>query len=302
MQYPPENLWNWYMKRSEMSADNKTNHCLNALKGIGCIGVVFIHVMFPGKFGLAIKTLARFAVPLFFMTSGYYLYSDKTEVVQKRLPKKIQRTVVLAVESIAVYLLYAVIVHLATGSSAACKEWFHAVFNLKYAVRIILDNNLTRFGAGPLWFLLALIWCYVLSAALNKMGLIKHAYILIPVLLLGRVVVIAVTGISDYTGNFVFSGLPYFFVGYFAAKYINVVVKVRKRLILVMVVTAAVVSVVLAVIHAPAYRTELFVIIYALAAFAFTLISPDSLQGTYLEKIGGGVLYWGICIPFPDLV
>ena len=45
---------------------------LNFIKGIACIGVVFIHVGFPGKFGLIIAKLCQFAVPIFAMTANTF--------------------------------------------------------------------------------------------------------------------------------------------------------------------------------------------------------------------------------------
>lgn len=42
------------------------NYSLDFLKGIGCIGVVFIHIFFPGVFGRIIMKISQFAVPVFF--------------------------------------------------------------------------------------------------------------------------------------------------------------------------------------------------------------------------------------------
>lgn len=53
------------------------NRCLNFFKGLGCIFVIFIHFPFPGEIGRIISGLARFAVPLFFMISGYYAYNSR---------------------------------------------------------------------------------------------------------------------------------------------------------------------------------------------------------------------------------
>lgn len=44
---------------------SQRNSLLNFFKGIGCVGVVWIHVMFSGAAGRAVSTLAAFAVPLF---------------------------------------------------------------------------------------------------------------------------------------------------------------------------------------------------------------------------------------------
>ena len=51
----------------------KQNECLNFFKGIACILVVSLHVRFPVEaVDGVIQCIARFAVPLFFMISGYY--------------------------------------------------------------------------------------------------------------------------------------------------------------------------------------------------------------------------------------
>lgn len=42
------------------------NPMLDFIKGIACICVVFIHVTFPDRFGLILKNICGYAVPLFF--------------------------------------------------------------------------------------------------------------------------------------------------------------------------------------------------------------------------------------------
>ena len=51
------------------------------------MGVVFIHVSFPGVGGIIISKLAQFAVPTFFMIAGYYAYGQKEEKLTKRLKR-----------------------------------------------------------------------------------------------------------------------------------------------------------------------------------------------------------------------
>jgi hypothetical protein len=136
---------------------------------------------------------------------------------------------------------------------------------------------------------------------LNGTDLIQQAYWLIPVLLAGRVAVIAIMGNSDYTANFVFSGLPYFFIGYFAAKHKNVIAKVDRFRLAMIVLISASVAVVLAEINVPSFIGEFFVIVYAVTIFAFSLVSPNSMQDSLIEMIGG-VLYMDIFITFSDLV
>lgn len=64
------------------------NSTLNALKGIACFSVIMLHCAFPGMVGKIIYGIARFAVPMFFAISGYYVYSCNSKDVIQRLPKK----------------------------------------------------------------------------------------------------------------------------------------------------------------------------------------------------------------------
>lgn len=50
------------------------NIMLNLLKGFACIGVVLIHIKFPGKTGDLIKYASAYAVPIFFLIAGYFAF------------------------------------------------------------------------------------------------------------------------------------------------------------------------------------------------------------------------------------
>lgn len=50
------------------------NYCLDFIKGIACIFVVFMHCEFPGILGTAVQAISRFCVPFFFMISGYFCF------------------------------------------------------------------------------------------------------------------------------------------------------------------------------------------------------------------------------------
>ena len=55
-----------------VSMNKNRNPMLDFIKGIACICVVFIHVTFPDRFGLILKNICGYAVPLFFVIAGYY--------------------------------------------------------------------------------------------------------------------------------------------------------------------------------------------------------------------------------------
>lgn len=60
------------------------NDCLNVWKGIAAFAVVLIHCTLPGVPGEIIKGIARFAVPLFFLISGYFAYGREDAVLRRR--------------------------------------------------------------------------------------------------------------------------------------------------------------------------------------------------------------------------
>ena len=65
------------------------NYCLDFIKGIACICVVFMHCEFPGVLGTAIQCVSRFCVPFFFMVSGYYCYDAKKNTTEEKTKRAI---------------------------------------------------------------------------------------------------------------------------------------------------------------------------------------------------------------------
>ena len=50
------------------------NASLDLLKGIAALFVIWIHEQFPGVTGQLVNRIGAFAVPVFFMVSGYFAY------------------------------------------------------------------------------------------------------------------------------------------------------------------------------------------------------------------------------------
>lgn len=63
------------------------NQTINLLKLIASFFVVFIHVPFPGVIGKIADCTARFAVPFFFIVSGYYSYNVPISRIKPRIIK-----------------------------------------------------------------------------------------------------------------------------------------------------------------------------------------------------------------------
>lgn len=52
-----------------------------------CVGVVFIHITFPGKVGEIIKYASAYGVPIFFLIAGYFAFGKNEDVIKRRLLK-----------------------------------------------------------------------------------------------------------------------------------------------------------------------------------------------------------------------
>lgn len=81
------------------------NRTLDMVKAICAYAVVLLHVHFPGNAGIIANVLARFAVPVFFMVSGYFCFrGDDTEFI--RIGKKIRHVLKLMLVAFPVCCLW----------------------------------------------------------------------------------------------------------------------------------------------------------------------------------------------------
>jgi len=64
------------------------NTTLHAIKTLACFSVVAIHIWLPGKIGAVYQIIARFAVPMFFLISGFYSYNISKSKIQQRIKRQ----------------------------------------------------------------------------------------------------------------------------------------------------------------------------------------------------------------------
>lgn len=149
---------------------------LDFLKGIAACFVVFMHVPFSGEFGRAVAMIGRAAVPVFFMTSGYFGYGASKEKT------------LLSIKKISVYLLVAYFLGVIAMPIATRFDMErlvlilkNEVFTVKHIIHFIFFAH-TRI-CGVAWFLVSLLLCYVLKYYLGvKLRYIAYAGLLIRVL------------------------------------------------------------------------------------------------------------------------
>lgn len=195
------------------------NKFLNLQKLIAVYFVVCIHCKFPGVIGDIIESLARFAVPFFFMVSGYYcLYQDKTDELVK-MKNKIIRTLKLLIVANFIYVMWNGLRFYILGNSFneiventltafSPDKWFHIiVFN---------DNTIST----HLWFLQALLYCYIFMFIVLKYKGYLISYIISGSLLITHFICSYGFGLGGYyIRNAWFNGIPFFILGYFIHKH-----------------------------------------------------------------------------------
>lgn len=183
------------------------NYCMNFVKGIACIGVVFMHCEFPGWFGMLVQCVMRFCVPFFFMVSGYFCFKENGTV---NYAKKLKHIGLITLGASVFYLL---ITCLWTGnllpsapSIGAIGKW--VLFNHPYYV------------AGQMWFLFALLYDYIIFAVIEKLHWQKIVNIIIPVGIVSYILLAQVAHLfgknvpNMFYRNFLIEGLPLFSFGY----------------------------------------------------------------------------------------
>lgn len=192
----------------------KRNETLDTLKGFACLAVVILHCPFPTKVGSILSIYTRFAVPLFFMVSGYFCRFSVYSSDLTKLKKKMSHVLHILAASLLLYGIVGVCINggLSAGSITTIEVLDWVFFNA-------VPKNIFPYG-GHLWFLFALMYCYPLYYLLNK--LFKgshHLYTIAGSLIVFRYIYAVlienniIAGKECFYTNVWLVGLPFFVVG-----------------------------------------------------------------------------------------
>ena len=205
----------------------KKNTTLELFKLFASYAVVFIHVMFSGNFGIAMDTLARFAVPMFFLTSGFFSYGITPEKIIKRA-KHIFKLIII---SSVCYFLFEIFVLVLNGNTNEIIPYLSQYYNILMILRLLVFNK--PVSSGHLWYLWAILYVYIIYYFVTKRGvkektIFRISFVLLPLhLLLGEgLSVFNVSLPNMIIRNFAFMGLPLFGLGLFVRKHRNKICKI----------------------------------------------------------------------------
>ena len=267
----------------------KINYSMNVIKCLAIFAVICLHCQIYklGNFGLAVDGVSRFAVPFFFLISGFYSFYLDDNYSIKKYKTRIIRLLKLIVIANAVYMIYFLI--------TMPNYDIVAIFNINSCINYLLYNISPT--AGALWFLQALLYCYILFLVLKILNInVNKLYYLIPILLIINIILgefSTFTGLTInkvYYRNFLFMGLPFFTLGYMIHDKENKINKIFSNKITILLV---IVTLIIAIVEVLLYQNiqDLFLgtILFTTALFIYCVNNPDTLNFKITGWIGSNL-------------
>lgn len=198
--------------------NTQRNTTLDIMKLLASYMVVFIHVRFYGHIGIIVEALARFAVPLFFLISGFYSY----HIAPGKILKRAKRILFLFVFGMICYNLLKVLQFSLAGDVEGI-----LLFMRDYVDGIIITLLFNKPAHGIyMWFLLASIYVYIVFYIFTVRKINEKVIFPVCVILLFFQILLGEFGFIFSTRppvylvrNFALIGIPFFGFGLLAKKY-----------------------------------------------------------------------------------
>ena len=211
-----------FESRAEQSrAEQSRAEQIDVLKAICAFLIVCIHSPFKGMFGEYFTVIARIAVPVFFMITGYF-YSNV--VSQHREKQQIKKILYLVLEANVLYFLWNIVVAVLNGNGVL--PYLKSVFSYKSLLNFFV-LNVSPFAAH-LWYLGAILYVLFIIWSADKLNCRKVLYGLTPILLAADIVFGKYSLLVFdhefpyvYVRNFLCVGIPYFCIGLFIREKCN---------------------------------------------------------------------------------
>lgn len=262
----------------------KENNFLRLLCAVIIFFVVFEHCRIDSPVTEYIVGIGRFAMPIFLMLSGYYIFSNDGHS-EKRLPQKTIRILALL---IILKLLY-----LAIDIVYCC----FGVYTIEYVIHGFLiwtDYNTHA------WFLYSLFGVYMFWLILAHFKIdYRKTYILVPIVLVIDLLfaeflpMFGMDTVKIGESTYPFIGIPFFIMGYIIHRHRDRIEEIFSNAALwIMIVLGTVLS---AIGTALVPTSNLFVgsVMLAFAIFVGSFRIPsDRLRCRPLEYVGRHLVVW----------
>ena len=236
--------YNPYIRRKGPKAmgDRKRYDTLDVIRIIASFFVVLVHIHLPSPVTAPSMAIARFAVPFFYLISGYFLCdpSDDTKTSLLRIKRSLKKTLRLTLAMFVLYALINCIVCLIRSQNPF--YWLYSKMSTKVFIEFIILNH-TDFICPIIWYLMALIYVLAVIYLLVRYNKVSVMYFLIPVLLVINLLLGYVLKLDwYYQGNWLFTALPFMLGGMFIREKKDLANKFSYPVIWILIIAGTILS------------------------------------------------------------
>lgn len=270
------------MRNNTKQMQKQYNYCLDFLKGIACIFVVFMHCEFPGMLGVAVQAISRFCVPFFFMVSGYFCYKSSPVSISER-KRKVFHILKITISASLFYILFALVQYWIWGDVSLS-------VSTKNVIIFALFNHM-KIIVSQMWFLWALLYVYILYLWIGGKEWYKRYSLSLAAVCLALYIALAqglhIAGISVpifVYKNWVVEGLGFFTLGYILHQY-QEKIKIENYMLLTLAFVFTILSLFERYLLGRDFGVNICSIPQVIALFLYGINNPTRHEGI-LQKLG----------------
>ena len=286
------------------------NYCLDFMKGIACLFVVWMHCEFPGRTGVIVQAISRFCVPFFFMVSGYFSSNVSKTATNERgliINKKVIHIFKITLWASLFYLVWAITRHLVWCDKDLSVSVRQATIWLVFNQPVIIG--------GHLWFLFALLYDYILVSAFDGKRIHNKQYLfggvsLVLLFVLGQGLHLLGVRIPNFIyRNWLIEGLAFFMLGRWI-KDKKDSVSISNTALIVIIAVSTFLCLVERYYMGRDFGVNICTLPQVAALFLYAVKNPERHAG-FLQRIGRDcsmlvyvvhIFVWGILIKVYDAI
>ena len=200
-----------------MSDNNKVDviefNCTGYIRLILMLFICFWAFGSPEPTGI-LRSISGFAIPAFYVLSGYYVLDTKREVRMEKVLRKIKRS--------ALCFAFVFIFYVALNIPVMILSHI-TVISLKRLIFEFVVMNLWPLPIGDnIWFIQAMLYAYIIIYFLDKLKLMRYYRIIMVVLFIIMIITGELSGVIHFSnalgypyipGNWLTRALPYILLG-----------------------------------------------------------------------------------------
>lgn len=188
-------------------------NCTGYLRLLLMLFICFWAFGCPDPTGI-VNSLSGFAIPAFFILSGYYVLDTKREVRLEKILRKIKRS--------ALCFAFVFLFYVAINVPVMLLNHMTLTFSKRMLFEFVVMNLWPLPIGDNIWFIQALLYAYIIIFVLDKLKLLKFYRILLVLLFIFMLLTGEFSGVIHFSnplgypyipGNWLTRALPYILLG-----------------------------------------------------------------------------------------